>query len=178
MINIENSLLLIIDVQEKLVKMLGETSLPQNVYALSKAAEILNIKTLVTEQYPDGLGKTLDLIKKSNKVASYYEKTSFSALQENNIKNDIINSSKKQIIICGIEAHICVLQTAVELQKLGYEVFFVNDCSASRKSTDFKTAIELLKQYNIKLVSKEIVIFFWLKSSKNKHFKEVQSLIK
>lgn len=178
MISSENSLFLIIDIQEKLVKMLENDDIVKNTFVISKACDVLNIPVVVTEQYPKGLGETVLDIKSALSNAKYFEKTSFSALQNEDVLNEIEKSSKKQIIICGIEAHICVLQTAVELVDKGFEVYLLNDCSASRKNSDYLSAVEFLKQKGVKIVNKEIALFMFLRSSKHPNFKELQALIK
>ena len=85
---------------------------------------------------------------------------------------------KKQIVICGIESHICVLQSAVSLLREGYEVYVVRDICASRKKFEFECAMDYLKNEGVKVASLEIVLFEWLKGAKNPDFKEVQALIK
>jgi nicotinamidase-related amidase len=86
--------------------------------------------------------------------------------------------NKKQILIGGIETHICILQTVADLISEGYEVFVLKDCCSSRKEFDHNTGIELMKQYGAKITSTEISLFEWLKTSKHENFKEVQALIK
>lgn len=178
MIKPNDCLFLIIDIQEKLVKMLKDSNVKENAVILSKACDILNVNTIITEQYPKGLGETVKEIKDSSSKAKYFEKTAFSALKSEEIFNAIKASGKKQIIICGIEAHICVLQTALDLLASGYEVYYVKNCSGSRNSYDIETAEELLKQEGVKVVTTEIVLFSLLESSKHPNFKEVQALIK
>lgn len=176
MLDINNSILLIIDIQEKLVKAAynGE-DIVKNTSKISKACEILSIPTIITEQYPKGLGSTIESIKNNNSVI--IEKTTFSALKEPKFAQELKNFGRKQVILCGIEAHICVLQTAIELLKAGYEVYILQDCVSSRHSKELNIGIELLKQHGIKVTCTEIVIFQWLKSSKHPNFKEIQKLI-
>ena len=90
----------------------------------------------------------------------------------------IKNSGKKQIVLCGIETHICVLQTAADLIKEGFEVYIVKDACASRNKKEYKTGLELLEQYCAKITCVEIALFEWLKTSKHPNFKEIQALIK
>ena len=140
---------------------------------------ILSIPTIITEQYPKGLGKTvIELINSVENGTPIVEKTSFSALKEENFKSLFNTTAKKQILLCGIETHICVLQTALELLREGYEVFIIEDCCSSRFEKEHQTAIQLMKQYDIKILSTEIVLFELLKSSKHEKFKEIQALIK
>ena len=107
-----------------------------------------------------------------------YEKTAFSVLYEQPIADKIKHSHKKQVVICGIESHICVLQSAVSLLREGYEVYVVRDICASRKKFEFECAMDYLKNEGVKVASLEIVLFEWLKGAKNPDFKEVQALIK
>ncbi len=179
MLNIENSILLIIDIQERLVGMLQKDSIVEKACNLANGTKILGINTIVTEQYPKGLGATILPLKEViAQDAQYFEKTTFSALDEKNIFEAIKQTGKKHVIICGIEAHICVYQTAMALKNQGYEVSLVADASASRNKYEFKTGVELMRQNGINITCVEIVLFELLKSSKHQNFKEVQALIK
>lgn len=177
-ININNSVFLAIDIQEKLVKMLNDDSVANEAFKLLKTAEILNVPTVITEQYPKGLGTTVDEIKSCSANAFYFEKTYFSALKDSVIKEKIKSFNRKQIILFGIETHICVLQTAVDLLNDGYEVFIVKSACGSRSSDNKETALKRLSDLNAQIVTTEMVIFELLETSKHPNFKEVQALIK
>ena len=182
MLNTLDSLVLIIDIQEKLTNMLDESVREQiiiNSQILAVAARALKVDTIVTEQYPNGLGTTIEGIKDIlGEKYLPFEKTAFNALLEDGFLSTIKSRNKKQIVICGIESHICVLQTAIALIKEGFDVYVVKDICASRKKSEFKCAMELLRQCGAKICSLEIVLFGWLKGAKNPNFKEVQALIK
>ncbi|MBQ9245729.1 hydrolase [bacterium] len=177
-IEAENVLLLIIDVQEKLIKMINNPNIEKNTIILAKTAGILKLPVIITEQYPKGLGSTINEIKNSIDNAIYIEKTNFSAYKETNFIENIEKQNKKQIIIYGIETHICVLQTAFDLLNKGYEVFVVQDASGSRTDENKNAALRRLIHAGCQIVTTEMVIFELLKSSKNPNFKEIQSLIK
>ena len=177
-INAKNSMLIIIDVQEKLVNMLKNNTVEKNALILAKAANILNIPVLITEQYPLGLGSTIKEIKDITTNAKYMEKTHFSAFKEASFPEIIKSENKKQIILFGIETHICVLQTAFDLIKNGYEVFVVEDASGSRAETNKNAALKRLMHLGAQIVTTEMVIFELLEHSRNPHFKDVQNLIK
>lgn len=177
-INEKDCLLLIIDIQEKLVKMINNSLIINNATKIAKTARILNLPTIITEQYPKGLGYTIEGIKNEITDAKYLEKTNFSALNEFSIKEEISKVNKKQIIILGIETHICVLQTAFDLLKEGYEVFVIKDASASRNEENNKLALQRLIHAGAQILSTEMVIFELLKSSKHPNFKEIQALVK
>ena len=122
------------------------------------------------------MGSTLDCLKNDNQ--KYFEKTYFSILKEDNFLETLKSYNKNQVILFGIEAHICVYQTAMDLLKEGYEVYFVKDASKSRKENEFITGIELMHQEGVKITCLEIALFELLKTSKHPHFKEIQSLVK
>lgn len=181
MLNQEYSLILMIDIQEKLVSMLGDKGkiLREKAIKFIKASKILNIKTIITEQYPKGLLETIPEIKEILDIDyKPFEKTSFSATLENDILNEIKSTGKKQIILFGIEAHICVLQTALSLKEMGYEVFVISDIIGSRSDFEKEAAIKLMNEKGILTLTLEIILFMLLKSSKHPNFKEVQALIK
>lgn len=177
-ININNSLFFIIDVQDKLVAMLNEVEVKNSSIKLAKAAKILSIPTIVTEQYPKGLGSTIAEIKETLSEADFFEKTYFDALKDEKIFNAIKNYNKKQIIIFGIETHICVLQTVFNLLSKNYEVFVVKNACGSRNSENKKAALKRLERAGAQIVTEEMVLFELLESSKHPNFKEIQNLIK
>ena len=175
----ENSLLLIIDVQEKLVNALDKNIIVKRVSNLAKSARLLEIPVIVTEQYPKGLGATVQEISSElSEDTAVFEKTSFNALAEDGVLDKIKSYGKTQIVICGTETHIRVHQTASALLREGFEVYVVKDACASRNKYEFKQGIELMETNGAKVTCVEIVLFEWLKTAKNPHFKEIQALIK
>ena len=174
-IKIDEATMLIIDVQEKLVAMLNDERVKIDAIKLAKAASILNIPTIITEQYPKGLGSTIQEIKDSLPNAEYIEKTSFSAFKEDDVKKLL---SQRQVIIFGIETHICVLQTALDLINEGYEVFVVQNACGSRNEENKDAALRRLIHAGAQIVTTEMVLFELLEGSKHPNFKEVQALIK
>lgn len=174
-----DSLIILIDIQEKLVASLEKDTIVSKAAKLVNAAKALNIPILVSEQYPKGLGETMPLIKSNlPNNTDIVEKTSFSLLRENGIKEKIKSYGKKQIVLCGIEAHICVHQTAAELIDEGYDVFIAKDICASRNKYEFLQGIERMQSNGAKITCLEIILFEWLKSAKHPKFKDVQTLIK
>ncbi len=183
MLNIEDSILVIIDIQDRLVQASKYgAEVAENMAKLAKAANILNIPTIITEQYPKGLGNTVPMLKVAISPEAFItEKASFSAMLETEFSQkmqELKNLGKKQILIGGIETHICVLQTAAELINEGFEVYVAKDACASRHKEEYKAGLELLKQYGAKITCVEIALFEWLKTSKQPNFKEIQNLIK
>lgn len=170
-----NTTIICIDLQEKLVNMLGKYSqkVADSAAKLMKAASILNIDTIITEQYPHGLGSTINSIKE---IADFktIEKTTFSALATDGFEKP----KNKNVVIFGIETHICVYQTVLDLLQEGYSVYVVADCCGSRNKDNYKAALKLMAQEGAKITTLEIVLFEFLKSSKHPNFKEIQGLIK
>ena len=177
-INQEQALLLIIDVQEKLVNMLSSDDVKNSSIKIAKACDILNVPTIISEQYPKGLGETIPELKEVSSNATYIEKTSFSVANDFINKLKELNINKKQVILFGIETHICVLQTAFDLLNMGYEVFVVQNACGSRNEDNKAAALRRLIHSGAQIVTTEMVLFELLKTSKHPNFKEVQALIK
>lgn len=177
-INKNNSAFLFIDFQEKLVGMLRKNICEKKANILAQTAKILGIKTIVTEQYPQGLGATTLLIKQNlPEDTKFFEKTSFSAFETEGFSQNL--SDIENIFVFGIETHICVFQTVLDLiQKTDLKVFVVKDACASRETEEFKTAINFMEKEGAKIITTEMVVFEMLKTSKNPNFKEIQALIK
>ena len=175
----EDSLVLIIDIQEKLVAALNQDVVVSNALKVATSANILGIPIIVTEQYPKGLGCTVqslkDVLPQGTQIV---EKTYFNALLEDGMLDKIKSYGKKQIVIFGIETHICVYQTASALIEQGYEVYVIKDACASRNKYEFKQGIDAMVANGAKISCVEIALFDWLKGAKNPKFKEVQVLIK
>jgi len=173
----EKSRLVIIDVQEKLVSVMPKPhTFIDNIIRLQKAANILGIKQTYSEQYPKGLGKTLDKIDEN-----LYEKklqTKFEYIEKTEFGIDGVMGGAKHCIICGIEAHVCVLQTAINLAE-DKNVYVVQDAISSRYEKDYLTALSRMDKHpNIQIVTCEMVLFEWLRSSDHPDFKTISQLIK
>ena len=174
LIDAGNSFLIIIDIQEKLIKHIeNKDDVVNSAIAAIDIFKNLNLPVLCSEQYPQGLGKTIsqiDVLIEKLKVPKIF-KTSFSCCgSEENIKT-ISSFKKKQVIICGIETHICVLQTAFDLKKNGYDVFVLTDGVGSRNKTDYKLGINRLSSAGISLINLEMMIFELTRDSKHDMFK-------
>lgn len=178
-LSVENSLVLIIDIQERLVAALDKDIVVTRAVKVASAAKALGIPVIVTEQYPKGLGSTMPQLKVAlPECSEILEKTSFNALLEEGMPDRIAKYNRKQIVLFGIETHICVHQTAAALLEAGYDVYIIKDACASRNKYEFKQGIEIMQQNGAKISCVEIVLFEWLKGAKHPKFKEVQALIK
>ena len=175
----ENSLVLIIDIQERLVAALNKDVIVDNAVKIASAAKSLGIPVILTEQYPKGLGHTVqqltDALPDNSEIV---EKTYFNALLEDGMLEKIKSYGTKQIVIFGIETHICVHQTASALIEAGFDVYVIKDACASRAKYEFKQGIDAMVANGAKISCVEIALFEWLKGAKNPKFKEVQALIK
>ena len=179
-LNIDNSLVLIIDIQERLLNaVFNKEEVQKKSGIIAGAADILKIPVIVTEQYPKGLGETIDSLKSClNKETLFFEKTAFSALDDSLIAGAISKFSRKQIILFGIETHICVNQTAAALIDAGYDVNIISDACGSRAECEYQAGLNRMKENGAHILTTEIALFEWLKSSKHPNFKEIQTLIK
>jgi len=194
----DKSSLIIIDVQEKLVSVMPKPhKFIDNIIKLLKASKILKVPMLHSEQYPKGLGKTINKIRNviDNKIisenlgANLKDKTDWSRIVKTGFGIsprsqggwDLVSQTievSKQIIICGIEAHVCVLQTAINFAK-DKKVYVVQDAIASRNEKDYLTALSRLDKHpNIQIVTCEMVLFEWLRTSDHPEFKNISQLIK
>lgn len=170
-LNQNNCVLIIIDVQEKLLNaVFNPEQIKKNAEVLAKSASILEIPIYITEQYPKGLGRTIETVKGDK----YYEKTSFNAL----LDIDFDFGERKQIIIFGIETHICVHQTVAALIEKGFDVTVVSDACGSRQKEHYIAGLDCMKVNGAKIKPTEMVLFELLKGAKHPNFKEIQSLIK
>lgn len=177
---IENTGLLIIDIQEKLLNAVFNKSIVEKkAQIIAKASNILKLPIFVTEQYPNGLGETVELIKTNlSQDAKFYEKTAFNALLDENLCDDLQNKNIKNIIVTGIETHICVHQTVDALLEKGYAVTVLSDCCGSRNQDEYISALNVMSKNGALIKSTEMVLFELLKTAKHPNFKEIQALIK
>ena len=176
-LNQEKTLFLIVDIQEKLLNaVFNKEVLKNKSVILTKVARILDIPVVITEQYPKGLGNTVEEIKSNIFNATYFEKTDFNALTDDCLYK--LLKDKEQIVIMGIEAHICVYQTAMALLNEKFSVTVVKDACGSRQESEYENALEVLEKNGAQIKTAEMIIFELLKSAKHPNFKEIQTLIK
>ena len=179
-LNLEDCLVLIIDVQDKLLNaVFNKEQVEKKSAIVAEAAKILGIPVVVTEQYPKGLGNTIPAVKDAlAEDTEIFEKTAFSALNNEEILEAIKKHNKKQILIFGIETHICVSQTTAAFRELGYEVSVIKDACGSRAEEEYLAGLERMKDNGAYIITTEIALFEWLKGAKHPNFKAVQALIK
>ncbi len=174
----EDTVLLIIDVQERLsAAMEYGDKVIDNTDVLIKTSKDMEIPILVTEQYPKGLGSTVEQLADNLDKNSTYEKITFTGCIEQ-VNSDLKQLGRKKVIIVGMETHVCVLQTARDLLADGYQVFVVSDAVCSRTKQDYRTALELMRDMGAVVTTTEIVCFDLLKKAGTPLFKKVSKLIK
>lgn len=168
------SRLLVVDLQEKLMPSIHDgENLVNNCRWLIQVASSLDIPILASEQYPKGLGPTIEPIKTLLKDDAFMEKQYFSCLSDDGCRNTLLDKHYPQVVIIGTEAHVCVMQTALEMQAAGIQVFLVEDCIASRDPNNKHLAIERMRQAGIILVSREMVAFEWLRKANTHVFRHI-----
>jgi len=179
-INRENALLVIIDVQEKLARAMKEEVLEKtvkNIITFIELCKLYQIPIIFTEQYPKGLGKTLEEIK-SRINDEAIEKLSFSSAGEEKFVNKIKESGRQKIILTGMETHVCVWQTALDLLQRDYHVFVASDAVCSRRKEDWMQALELIKNAGGVIAPTETLVFQILKKAGTAEFKKMLEFIK
>ena len=174
------SRLVIVDIQQRLAEAMPVEAM-QNVSKycgiLLQAASLLEIPVLYTEQYPKGLGHTLPELMPLLTTASRIEKTAFSCPAEPTFRQQL-SSDRPQIILAGMEAHICILQTALDLHASGYQVFIAEDVVLSRSAANKANALERLRQAGIIVSNTESIAFEWLGKGEGEAFKQISRLIR
>ncbi len=178
-IETDQTLAIVIDIQEKLFPHMNQKELLlQNCEKLIKGLKLLEIPFVLNEQYPQGIGPTISQIKDLLKDQKVYEKFTFSCCKTEKTRLAIKEQNKKFIILFGIEAHVCVLQSALDLLALGYIPVVISDCISSRKGYDKKTALQRMAKEGAIITTYESLLFELCVSSKNEAFKAISKLIK
>jgi nicotinamidase-related amidase len=175
----EESALAIIDVQEKLFPLIyDKEKVLENLKKLIQFAKIVGMPIILTEQYPSGLGRTISEIKEILPDAQIIEKVEFSCFGSEKFRDVLRDLDVKNLIVAGIETHICIAQTAIEGVSNGYRVCVVSDATSSRRLEDKNIAIERMKQNNVIVASTEMLIYELLRRAGTQEFKETLKLIK
>jgi len=165
--------------QERLVPaMQAPARTLKNAKLLLQAARACDVPTMLTEQYPKGLGPTVPEIAKLASDATLIEKMHFSCMEDEGFLRSFTALDRKQAILAGMEAHICVVQTAASLVEQGYEVFVVSDATASRTIESETACLTRLNASGVNVVTTEMVIFEWLGKAGTPAFKSLLPLIK
>ena len=181
LIHAETSCLIVIDMQERLVPaMQAPARTIRNARVLITAARELAVPVLLTEQYPQGLGPTVPELARAaaEANAAILPKMHFSCMEDSGFAAAFKATGRRQAVIAGMEAHICVMQTAVSLMDQGYEVFVVTDATSSRTLESEKACLDRLQASGAGIVTTEMVVFEWLGRAGTPAFKALLPLIK
>lgn len=175
----ENTVGLIVDVQERLFPvMLEKEKLLNNCLTLVKGLNELQLPLVITQQYTKGLGETMPEIKESVPEFNFIEKRAFSCCDEPAVIERLKALDAKHIIICGIEAHVCVMQTAIDLKDAGLQPVVVMDCVSSRTQENIGWAKERFRFEDIMMTSYESILFELTRSSGAPEFRTISKLVK
>jgi len=175
-----DSVLAIIDIQEKFRPTIaGIDDLIKRTEILARAATRLGVPVLATEQYPKALGATVPEVRRwLPDSQAYHPKMCFSSLACDPFRAALAAAGRKQVVLAGIETHVCVLQTGMELLAAGYSVYVAEDAVSSRKPADRAAALERLARHGAERITAEMAVFEWLRQAGTPEFKELQALIK
>lgn len=173
------SCLLVVDIQAKLNPVMFDPARAvEGARKLLAGAQILGVPVLMTEQYPLGVGRTVEALQDMIPPGCLLEKNTFSCLADETFARRFRDLGRGQAVIAGIEAHICVLQTALQLLHSGVGVYVVADATASRTEDNHRLGLERIRAEGGRVVSVEMVLFEWLKRSGTPEFKQISRLIK
>lgn len=178
----DKSQVLIVDVQEKLLNAVsGKDRVVSTCVRLVLGARKLGIPITLSEQYPQGLGPTVESIRDAFANDGFLaDKTEFSCMRNELLRDRLHNvrrQGRSQVVIGGIEAHVCVAQTAMDLEAQGFEAFVVADAVGSRAKSSRKLALSRLQKSSVDVVDSEMVLFEWMERAGTPEFKELQPLI-
>lgn len=178
MLTKEETVLIVIDVQGKLAKIVDESELViKNIVNVVKGANVLDVPVLWIEQYPQGLGPTVPEIAEEMKGEAI-EKITFSAYETEAVREKLEAFGRKKVLLAGIETHICVYQTAAHLLANGYEVEVLADCVSSRTKTNREIGLQKMMQLGAKLSSVEMALFEMQVIAKGDTFKGISKIVK
>lgn len=179
MLEREKSALVVIDYQPKLLPKIfnAEAIIPQALL-LIRVAKALQIPILLTEQYPKGLGPTVETLAAELQGIAPIAKTAFGCFGEPGFVSALKNTGRRHLLVMGIETHVCVMQTCLAALLEGYEVFLTVDACGSRRQTDHDAALNRMRRASVELVTAEMAIFECLRDAASPEFKQVLPLLK
>jgi len=175
----DRAILVVVDVQSRLAPAIDNGPMAvARCQVLIRAARRLNVPVVVTEENPTGLGRTLNDVAALIPADAVYVKMAFNAAAEPEFIRRIADLGRPQAVLCGMEAHVCVLQTAFGLQASGIHVFVVADAIGARRPGDRAAALARMASGGIRVVTSEMVVFEWTGTAKNSAFRDMLKLVK
>lgn len=178
-LTVENAVLVVIDFQERLARVMHQREkLIDNTQRLIKGIQVLGIPIIATEQYPQGLGPTIPEVSQVWSNVQPIPKLSFSCCGDERFLKELKAQNRKQVLVAGIESHVCVYQTAIDLLDSGYEVQVVTDCVSSRTPENREIGLQRMNCAGARLTSTETALFELLRVAKGDKFKEISRIVK
>ena len=173
----EDSLILVVDVQEKLMPHIANhADVLDRTLRLVKAAKLAKVPIVCSEQYPKGLGATVEALAQEL-GCERFEKLTFSCVGNAAIQEQLAKSGRQKVVLCGVETHICVLQTALDLLAEGFQVFLPVDAVGSRKTSDHECGIRRLEGQGVVPTTSEACLFEWCEQAGTDLFREIRKLV-
>ena len=179
MLKLENSAVLLVDVQGRLARMIDQhQTMIQRQQLLLKAAQILQLPIIWAEQLPDKLGPTVDELQKCLNGLEPISKSSFGCLGEQRLRQALEQCGRRQIVVAGIEAHVCVYQTVHELLLHDYQVALALDAIGSQRAIDFQAGLARMQAEGAISASVEMLLFEWMVDARHPEFRNISRLLK
>ncbi|MCT4589166.1 MAG: hydrolase [Carboxylicivirga sp.] len=175
----ENVIGVVVDIQERLFPHINDHELlEKNTKILVQGLKALDIPVMVTEQYKKGLGETVEGIQELVKEDAHFEKLAFSCCDEPSFMEALETSSKRVVILAGMETHICMLQTAIDLKERGFTPVIIEDCVSSRTEANKRIALERFRHEGVIISSYESILFELCRVAGSDAFKTISKLVK
>ncbi|MFH1726184.1 MAG: hydrolase [Elusimicrobiota bacterium] len=178
----DQTLLVVIDIQEKLLGVYDPAVRERVVSEASRlvsGARVLGLPLVITEQYPKGIGPTHGAVRQAaGESFAPIEKSAFSCCGEKRFLEAVEATGRKQALVCGIEAHVCVQQTALDLLARDYQVYLCRDAVGSRKAEDYETALSRMRAEGAVVTTVESALFELLEACTDKRFKDILKIVK
>ena len=179
LLNRDQSALIVVDYQERLAPAMHDLEATlARAMTLIETAHRLDVPVLLTEQYPKGLGPSVAPLATMVAADCRVEKIEFSAAANSGFRRRLEALDRQEVVVCGIEAHVCVLQTVLELSHQGYRAILVRDACTSRRTVDAEAAFARAAVAGVEVVTTEMVAFEWLRHAGTDEFRAVSRLIK
>ncbi len=175
----DDAVLVIVDIQERLAAVMAQRQkVLDNCRHLIEAAKLLSIPIVLNEQYPKGLGPTVPEIREALPAYAPHEKITFSCCRDGSFSGKFAELKRKKVILVGMEAHVCVLQTCIDLLRQGLQVHMVQDSTCSRTEENFRIGIECMRDAGAVITCTETVLFQLLERGGTEEFKAISKRIK
>ncbi len=175
----KSAALLIIDIQEKILPVISNHErVVEYTLKLIKGFKVMGLPVYYTEQYPKGLGPTAKVILDELGDLKPFDKMSFSCSGAGNLFDEFKKKNLSQIVVCGVEAHVCVQQTVLDLIENGFQVNLAADAVSSRKEIDYQNALQRMRHHGTEVTTTESILFELLNVCGTQQFKEVSKIVK